>query len=414
MLIIEYEISRSVMWAFTTPLMLKMYCNANELTLKDINIKYHLITIIPYIFIIPFKNQYIYTISIILFSIPVLFFLKSLYKYKHMQFTNLYILIWIIFILINILEMVQLVNQIYINSLYNIADTLCKFVCNIVISNYNEQEIIIQDNMDLQCIKFISHMICNLKKFENDNKKISFSCKNLILHFNKNLVNKIPKINDKLKLELLAKILPFNLDRDYIKISNSNTNKEFDYICVMFMDIVNYTELANKFDSDIIFKLLHNIYNHFDNIIKKYNYLQKIETIGDAYMIVGDIYRTENNHKNVIKEIILLGIEFIKNIKIIKTPDNVPLCIRIGINMGTVNVGILGNEIPRLCIVGNTVNIASRLQSTAEQDTIQTSKNIYEEIKEIDFGINIEFIKKENVFLKNIGSVSTYNIKSLL
>ena len=71
------------------------------------------------------------------------------------------------------------------------------------------------------------------------------------------------------------------------------------------MDIINYTELAKKYNGDIIFKLLNTIYNHFDTIIKKYKYLQKIETIGDAYMVVGDIFRNELNHKHVIKEIIL-------------------------------------------------------------------------------------------------------------
>ena len=101
---------------------------------------------------------------------------------------------------------------------------------------------------------------------------------------------------------------------------------------------------------------------------------------------------------------------FIKEIKTIKTPDNVPLCIRIGINIGSVNVGILGNEIPRLCVVGNNVNVASRLQSTADSDTIQMSRHIYEHVEEIDFDNKFKFVIKENVFLKNIGSVTTYNI----
>ena len=89
--------------------------------------------------------------------------------------------------------------------------------------------------------------------------------------------------------------------------------------------------------------------------------------------------------------------EFIKEIKTINTPDNSLLCIRIGITLGTVNVGILGNEIPRLCVVGNTVNMASRLQSTADSDTIQLSRHIYEQADEIDFGKPVEFITKENV-----------------
>ena len=181
----------------------------------------------------------------------------------------------------------------------------------------------------------------------------------------------------------------------------------------MFMDIVNYTELASRYKSgDAIFKLLDNVYTRFDNIIKKYSHLQKIETIGDAYMVVGDIYRHELNHKVVVKEIIQLGLEFIREIKTIQTPDNIPLCIRVGINLGNVNVGILGNEIPRLCVVGNAVNMASRLQSTAETNKIQLSRHVYEQAEEIDFGPGIEYVVNENVFLKNIGSVTTYTITS--
>ena len=188
-------------------------------------------------------------------------------------------------------------------------------------------------------------------------------------------------------------------------------NKEFQFICIMFIDIVNYTELANTYKKgDVIFKLLNNIYSHFDNIIKKYPHLQKIETIGDAYMVAGDIYRTELNYKIVVKEIILLALEFIKEIKIIKTPTNALLNIRIGINIGYVSVGILGNEIPRLCIVGNTVNVAARLQTTAKIDTIHLSRHLYEQVNEMNLGL--EYKENENVFLKNIGIVTTYTVIS--
>ena len=158
--------------------------------------------------------------------------------------------------------------------------------------------------------------------------------------------------------------------------------------------------------------MLNSIYIKFDSIIKKYPHLQKIETIGDAYMVVGDIFRYDMNHKIVIKELILFAFDIIKEIKTIKTPDDKVLSIRIGINMGAISVGILGNEIPRLCVVGNAVNVASRLQSTAEINTIQLSKHIYEQLEEIEFDIKFEITKKDNVFLKNIGSVTTYNISS--
>jgi len=208
--------------------------------------------------------------------------------------------------------------------------------------------------------------------------------------------------------------LPFDFDKEYIERNthtNSNTNiKQFSFICILFTDIVNYTELAQKYDDKIIFQLLSSIYSLFDLIIKQYPHLQKIETIGDAYMVVGDIFKTENNHPIVIKEIILFAIQLLREVKTVKTPDNIPLSIRIGINIGNVSIGILGNEIPRLCVVGNSVNMASRLQSTAVVDCIQMSRHIYEQLETIQFDEPFEIIKKENIFLKNMGSVTTYNI----
>ena len=99
-----------------------------------------------------------------------------------------------------------------------------------------------------------------------------------------------------------------------------------------------------------------------------------------------------------------------KEIKSIETPDNIPLSIRIGINIGSVIAGILGSEIPRLCVVGNTVNIAARLQTNTEKNTIQISNDIYEIAKKIYFDKNIEYTFKKDVFLKNIGSINTYII----
>jgi len=411
MTVIQYETSRTLMWIFSTPLMLKMYCDLNNIPYKNIKIHYHLLSIIPHVFVIPFKSHWIYWTTSAVCSIPLWFFLKNLNTYQTMPFTNTFILIWVIFISIHILEMTQLVSSQQINAFYNISDTVCKFICNIMIFSRIEEQLLINQNIDLQSVNFLTHMIKNIQTFEKDNPRLTPFCNNIVSNTKQTLNGKIPQSNENLKLELLKKILPFDLDKKYIQtINNDGFNREYNFICVLFMDILNYTELAHRYDSKTIFKLLHNIYNHFDNIIKKYQHLQKIETIGDAYMVVGDIYRLELNHKIVIKEIILMALEFITEIKTIPTPDQIPLAIRIGINMGAVNIGILGNEIPRLCIVGNTVNVASRLQSTADENTVQLSRHIFEHIGEINFGVDIRPTKKESVFLKNIGTVTTYVI----
>jgi class 3 adenylate cyclase len=410
----QFEASRSIMWAFATPLMLKMYCDTNNITLNQLNFHYHIIPIIINVFVFPYKNTAVYYLFMcgawILFSL----FIKTLYEKKNLIFTNIYLCIWIMFMSINVIDLLQISNVYYINLYYSYADMIGKLIVSIIVDDYNENKLTQLKNIDLQSVQFLSYMIKNIKKYKLDNTHLTMQCNDFIDLTNTQFIVKIPENKSMIEHELLKKILPLNLDKDYIDDSNTKSNsnaKQFDMICILFTDIVNYTELAKKYNDTIIFELLHTIYNKFDNMIKKYPHLQKIETIGDAYMVVGDIFRDELNHKIVIKEMMEFALEIIKEIKLIKTPDKNPLSIRIGINMGNVSIGILGNEIPRLCIVGNAVNVASRLQSTADPDSIQFSKHIYEQLEDsIDFNINFEIVKKENVFLKNIGSVVTYNI----
>jgi len=252
-------------------------------------------------------------------------------------------------------------------------------------------------------------MITHINKYKNEIVYITPKCTTLIEFTRIGFLVKIPTDKSILKQELLNKILPFEFDKEYITSASAST-KQFNMICILFTDIVNYTELAQKYNDVIIFQLLNNIYILFDTIIKKYPHLQKIETIGDAYMAVGDIFRNTINHTTVINEILLFAIDIVKKVKTIKTPDNIPLCIRVGINIGSVSIGILGNELPRLCVVGTAVNMTARLQSTAEIDTIQISSNVYKVLETQEIDKKYKFVIKESVFLKNMGSVTTYNI----
>uniref|UniRef100_A0A6C0HBY6 Guanylate cyclase domain-containing protein n=1 Tax=viral metagenome TaxID=1070528 RepID=A0A6C0HBY6_9ZZZZ len=412
----EYEFSRNVMWVFTTPLLLKMYCNTNNIKLTDINIHYHVFPTVLNVISYPFKGTNIYYATIIISYASFGLFMRTLYRKRDNMFTNIYILIWLLFAVVNCIDILQLKSVYDINIYYVSIDILGKMLTNILINDYYEREQFLKEQMDIQCVQFNSHLLESVREYSNNNSNITEKCQQYILYIKQKISSRMPENTDELKKELLTKLLPFNLDKEYIEQSsvfNKRSTIKLDMICILFTDIVNYTELAKKYDDKIIFQLLNNIYNNFDNIRKKYSKLQKIETIGDAYMVVGDIYRSANNHKAVIKEILLLAFELVKSVKQIKTPDDTPLSIRIGITMGNVSIGILGNEIPRLCVVGNAVNVASRLQSTADIDSIQISRHIYEKIGEIDFDIVFNCIFKENVFLKNLGTINTYNIYPL-
>ena len=411
--LIEYQISRGLMWCFTTPIMINMYSNINQSSeLSDNKLLYlNTIPMVINVFIAPFRNTLIYDIFFICGIVPIGGFIYEIHYLHITKMKTIVKFLWLMFSIIGSCEYLKIISIYEANFIFLITDLLAKVMMNFVSYSLIEEKFENTHTIDLQSFNFISYLIKNINTYKKTNTHISDICDKLIHHISTDISNIIPENKLVIKEELLKKILPFNFDESYMYINtDKNNNKKYTNMFVLFTDIVSYTELANKFNETTIFTLLNEIYIRFDTIILKYKYLQKIETIGDAYMIVGDLYEKTTEVDEIVKELIEVSLEFIKEVKNIITPDKSKLSLRIGINYGPVIVGILGSELPRLCVVGNTVNIASRLQSTADPDTIQMDEHVYEISKHINYSEPIEYIYKENIFLKNIGSVNTYSI----
>lgn len=394
----QYEIHRLLMWLFTTPLILKIYSDINQLSLTDIGAHYHIGANIIYVSCLYLRNY----IPAPIFCILVAgegYFMFCLLSFQERLYTKFILFIWLLFSLLNVMEYTQMFGYDELHLCYLIGDTIAKWSVALIVYDYEERIYYLKTYVDLQAITFLTTLSKSIHQFEKTTR-LTDKCSHVIQIFNKTIQSMVPMDKTPLKLELLKKILPLELEENYL--SKRNDYKEFDKVCVLFTDIVSYTELAKKYDSTVIFRLLHDIYTRFDDIVKKYGRLQKIETVGDAYMVVGDLYHVY--HSDTPEEIMSLAREFLEEIRKVPTPDGNPLQLRIGIHIGEVVVGILGVDIPRLCVVGNTVNMASRLQSTAEPDTIQISKDLFELVS----NTTLIFSTKENVFLKNIGSTTTY------
>jgi len=399
----QYEFRRTVMWLFTTPLILQIYCDMNKLTLTDINARYHIISNFIHVLLFPFRKTQYNSSIVLALSLSECYFIYKLFNLKQQRYTTFILFIWILFTFINVIELTNIFNIYDVQLFYLLSDMIAKLTTILIVNDYEEQTYYIKSNIDLQSINLITAIKKSIQQFENSTN-ITSKCKMVMNLIDNRLTSFIPTDTTSLKLELLKKILPLELEDRYL--TQTKDYKPYDFICVLFTDIVSYTELARKYDADVIYKLLNDIYTRFDDIINRYKNLQKIETIGDAYMVVSDIYT--NDQTNNVKNIILFAFDILKEIKTIPTPDGTPLQLRIGINLGNVVVGILGVEIPRLCVIGNTVNVANRLQTTTDPNTIQISTHVYEIAKE-KF-VDIDFNEKKNVFLKNLGSRTTYVI----
>jgi len=404
--IYQYEFKRTVMWLFTTPLILKLYCDINNLKLVEVNAQYHVISNFAHIVLYPFRKSHYNTYIILSLTVSESYFIYKLIELKYQKYTQFIIFIWSLFSFMTIIELTNLFNIHDIQICYLLSDMIAKLTIMLIVNDYEEQTYQIKTNVDLQSITLLTIIKKSMKQFENATN-ITSKCKLIMNIIDNRLTSFIPIDTTGLKLELLKKILPLELEDRYL--TQNKEYKSYDFICVLFTDIVSYTELAKKYEADIIYKLLNDVYTRFDDIVNRYGNLQKIETIGDAYMVVSDIYT--NDQTDNVKNMILFAFDLLREIKTIPTPDNNPLQLRVGINLGKVVVGILGVEIPRLCIIGNTVNVANRLQTIADPNTIQISTHVYEIAKEkLGDNINIHFEKKEDVFLKNMGSRTTYVI----
>lgn len=211
-------------------------------------------------------------------------------------------------------------------------------------------------------------------------------------------------INSEDKINLLQRLLPFGFE-DSVLLNKSKFLKN-PCGCILFVDVVSYCELAEKRTDVTTYLILDKIYTMFDSIIEKYKYIQKIETIGDAYMVVGNI-NTFKDDESLYLDMIHFSFELIKSLE--NDVCNNKINIRIGIHSGSYVVCILGKINPRLCIVGKNVNKTARIQSTCEINKIHISEEFYNKLPKNIFDNSI-FNKNENVFLKNIGFVNTYMI----
>ena len=148
-------------------------------------------------------------------------------------------------------------------------------------------------------------------------------------------------------------------------VALDNTN-----VSVMFADIVGFTPLASKLSAREVVDLLNNIFSEFDDICGKKG-IEKIKTIGDAYMAVAGLPVTRPDHAQVLVDV---GFEFLEVIKKYQTANDNQLEMRIGIHSGDAVSGVIGKSKFSFDIWGDSVNLASRLESIGLPGTIHVSE----------------------------------------
>lgn len=198
--------------------------------------------------------------------------------------------------------------------------------------------------------------------------------------------------------QLLLNILPSPIAAR-LKAGQRDIADGFADVTVLFADIVGFTQMAEERSPHDLVQLLNQIFSAFDQLTEQFQ-LEKIKTIGDAYMVVGGLPTPRADHAEAIAE---LAIAMQDEVRKIRQQRGDAIEIRIGINTGPVTAGVIGTKKFIYDLWGDTVNLASRMESHGLSSTIQVSEATYQRLQS-----RYRFRARQDVSIKGKGMMTTY------
>ncbi|MGK7929009.1 MAG: PAS domain S-box protein [Spirulina sp.] len=223
-------------------------------------------------------------------------------------------------------------------------------------------------------------------------------------------ITKQKEAEDALRLEreksdrLLLNILPKAI-AERLKQNEKSIAERFDCVSILFADIVDFTSLSARISPTELVDLLNEMFSAFDKLTTWHN-LEKIKTIGDSYMVAGGLLDTTPDHAEAIAD---LALDMQLAISKFRQQDGQPFKVRIGINTGPVVAGTIGINKFIYDLWGDTVNVASRMESHGKSNAIQVSSVTYELIKDKFF-----FEERGEIAIKGKGNMNTYFLQGRL
>ena len=196
--------------------------------------------------------------------------------------------------------------------------------------------------------------------------------------------------------QLLHNIMPKAI-ADRLKTTNETISIDNPEISVLFADIVNFTVMSEKLSAEKIVGLLDEMFSKFDDLTEKFG-IEKIKTIGDAYMVVTGLTSEEKEHAAILFE---FGKELIKIASSYSDHKGEPITLRVGINSGPAVSGVIGKSKFSFDIWGDTINTAARLESYGSPGRIHMSSKTF---KLINKKIKHE---KRNIEIKGKGLIES-------
>ena len=205
---------------------------------------------------------------------------------------------------------------------------------------------------------------------------------------------------------LLLNILPEETAAE-LKANGKVKAKKYDAVTVLFTDFKGFTSYSEKLSPEALVETISFYFSKFDAIIEKYG-LEKIKTIGDAYMCAGGLHDNTKDHAHRMVAAAFEIAACVEEAKKDEAASELTFDIRIGINTGPVVAGVVGTKKFAYDIWGDAVNVASRMESMSEPGRINISENTYALIKE-----DAECEYRGKIEVKNRGMMKMYFVNSI-
>lgn len=209
------------------------------------------------------------------------------------------------------------------------------------------------------------------------------------------------KIEQQKSEKLLLNILPKPI-ADRLKKGERTIADSFAEVTVLFSDLVGFTELSTDISAADLVEKLNQIFLAFDRLTEKHG-LEKIKTIGDAYMLVGGVPTPRADHVEAVAD---MAIEMLDEIDWLNERNHEDFKIRVGIHTGPIVAGVIGKNKFNYDLWGDTVNIASRMESQGIPDNVQVSEATYQHIKD-----KFVFERRGPIDVKGKGKMVTYLLR---
>ena len=200
---------------------------------------------------------------------------------------------------------------------------------------------------------------------------------------------------------LLLNVLPAAI-AERLKLENRPIADGFQDVSVLFADIVGFTKLSERLSPEALVGRLNQLFSAFDDLLDKFR-LEKIKTIGDAYMVVGGL----NGGKDHALALAELALDMLARIAELSVELEEDFSVRIGIHTGPVVGGVIGKKKFIYDVWGDTVNIASRMESTGASGSVQVSHETYQRIRNM-----YVFEDRGEIEVKGKGKMRTWFIKA--